>query len=113
MRSRTEARFAAALDVAGIAWVYEPECFADETGQYLPDFLITYPSGRLLYVDVKPTNSSFTYGLTERMEIIWASLPEAQLMVVVPNTGACWIASPLQWEGWQDQSSCLWLDGEM
>lgn len=39
MRSRTEALYAASLH--GIAtWEYEPECFADEHGQYLPDFRV-------------------------------------------------------------------------
>ena len=38
MRSRLEAGFAAWLDGRFIKWHYEPCAFADERGQYLPDF---------------------------------------------------------------------------
>lgn len=61
MRSRLEAGFAQWLDQLGCTWEYEPECFADETGQYLPDFLVRdvqllAPVLRYdLYVEVKPT----------------------------------------------------------
>ena len=40
MRSRTEARYAAALDDLGVSWEYEPCCFADGRVQYLPDFRV-------------------------------------------------------------------------
>ena len=40
MRSRLEAGFAMWLDQQGFRWDYEPGAFADETGQYLPDFRI-------------------------------------------------------------------------
>jgi hypothetical protein len=40
MRSRLEAAYAQHLDADNYPWEYEPECFADETGQYLPDFRI-------------------------------------------------------------------------
>jgi hypothetical protein len=38
MRSRLEADYAGCLDRAGSRWAYEPECFASESGQWLPDF---------------------------------------------------------------------------
>lgn len=40
MRSRLEADYAAWLDRQGRQWEYEPECFADEHGQWLPDFRV-------------------------------------------------------------------------
>jgi hypothetical protein len=60
MRSRLEARFAALLDQNGYGWLYEPRALADESGQYLPDFLITHSQGRerhgpSLYIEVRPT----------------------------------------------------------
>lgn len=44
MRSRLEARFAAWMDRNEWEWAYEPECFATEEGQYLPDFEILSPT---------------------------------------------------------------------
>src|SRR3712207_2492916 len=39
MKSRLEARAAQWLDSApGVRWQYEPVAYADQTGQYLPDF---------------------------------------------------------------------------
>lgn len=38
MRSRLEAGFAAWLDSVRLDWTYEPQCYASELGQYLPDF---------------------------------------------------------------------------
>jgi hypothetical protein len=35
-----EAGGAAGIDRGGIAWAYEPVCFASEEGQYLPDFAL-------------------------------------------------------------------------
>lgn len=68
MRSRLEAGFAMWLDTMRWEWEYEPECFAYEGGQWLPDFhLIGVPcvwpdwqDGELfttstdVYVEVKP-----------------------------------------------------------
>lgn len=86
MRSRLEARFAAFLDRAGFAWEYEPRAFASERGQYLPDFrVISADGGRDLYVEVKGAEPSDDEAarLMRRMEIIFASLPEVSLGVVV------------------------------
>lgn len=88
MRSRTEAAYAAHLDAAGITWEYEPRCFADETRQYLPDFLILdlrYPT----YVEVKGAHppKEEVEAIKKRMEVIWASEPDAFLMLVVTSTG--------------------------
>lgn len=40
MRSRLEAGYAQWLDRWDFTWEYEPECFASERWQYLPDFLV-------------------------------------------------------------------------
>lgn len=57
MRSRLEADYAAHLDSDGTPWEYEPTCFANERGQWLPDFR-TWPygdtSGAPTYVELKP-----------------------------------------------------------
>lgn len=51
MRSRLEAAWAEQFDAWGQAWQYEPQCYASEEGQYLPDFLLTPGS---VFVEVKP-----------------------------------------------------------
>jgi hypothetical protein len=54
MRSRLEASVAAFLDREDLPWTYEPSAFADERGQYLPDFRVGGLTVELpLYVDVK------------------------------------------------------------
>lgn len=83
MRSRLEASFAQYLDSVGLAWDYEPECFADETGQYLPDFLIG--SGDLTcYIEVKHSNADHTEAM-KVMHRILSSRPTAALGVVSTN----------------------------
>lgn len=51
MRSRLEAHAASRLDHVGIPWEYEPDCFASEAGQCLPDFKLF---GKPFYLEVKP-----------------------------------------------------------
>lgn len=82
MRSRLEATFAAWLDDAQVEWVYEPNCFADSAGQYLPDFRTT-ADGANYYTEVKPPTADTSAALL-KMHIIRASEPEASLIVVVP-----------------------------
>lgn len=79
MRSRLEALYAAAMDANGVTWEYEPRAFANERGQYLPDFLVIDGPLRY-YVEVRPTVER---GLLapERMAIIWDSEPDAELFV--------------------------------
>lgn len=83
MRSRLEARFAAGFDKAGLSWVYEPNCFADATGQYLPDFRVG-KRAPWWYVEVKPHDDDID-DVAARMEIIWASEPNATLIVLCGN----------------------------
>lgn len=96
MRSRMEADLAALLDLHGVEWEYEPMCFADATGQYLPDFYVVAPrfAG---YVELKgyPVDVG---EITARMEIVWSSEPTADLYLVhldgdcfASGTDRCWI----------------------
>jgi len=87
MRSRLEAKYAAWLDRQQITWEYEPQCFATDEGQYLPDFRLhgvkIMGSNRRVYVEVKPL---VTFGSTEALRwarIIWASEPHAFLLIEV------------------------------
>jgi hypothetical protein len=88
MRSRLEAKAAQMYDAAGLVWTYEPQCFASESGQYLPDFRI----GESAYFEVKPfayfAEPLNFYVLSEvqhRMEIILESEPSASLAIHCPD----------------------------
>lgn len=81
MRSRLEAKWAAALDSLGLAWTYEPCAFADSRGQYLPDFQFEW-NGRVQYLEVKGAITDHEH-IRHRMEIIWSSEPDAHLSLVV------------------------------
>jgi hypothetical protein len=55
MRSRLEAAWAEQFDAFGWTWEYEPQAFASEQGQYLPDFRLSIPHVPLpVYAEVKP-----------------------------------------------------------
>jgi hypothetical protein len=94
MRSRLEADFARFLDEEHAAfarftrhrpsWQYEPSCFANERGQYLPDFLVVN-GARHTYIEVKPANVTGEQLLAAlaAMEIVWDSEPDAHLRLVV------------------------------
>jgi hypothetical protein len=94
MRSRLEANFAQTF-LDGLhagEWAYEPECFGSEDGQYLPDFNLNGA-----YIEVKPDNLPVIEGhprhpdtsvvdeILQRMEIVWASKPNAQLFLMLWN----------------------------
>lgn len=96
MRSRLEAGFAAMLDKEGVPWEFEPECFAGPTGQYLPDFRI---GAEQTYVEVKSPRVLASWAdiwvSLDRLTIIRASLPAADLQLVVgdnPHGGWEWRA---------------------
>lgn len=107
MRSRLEATYAAFLDSmgGGLCWAYEPRCFADATGQYLPDFHEWMAGGPEsepdsgTYVEVKPfaPPGASTEALQARMQIIWSSHPTAHLSIWTP--GERWSACPPTGEG--------------
>jgi hypothetical protein len=50
-RSTLEARWAIFFDACGLNWVYEPECFELDAGNYTPDF---YLKKYDLFVEIKP-----------------------------------------------------------
>lgn len=89
MRSRLEAKFAARYDALGLKWEYEPQAFASEHGEYLPDFRITSASGARWYVEVKGPPIADPGLLQTRMEIVWASEPNARLFLA-DSTGQWW-----------------------
>lgn len=113
MRSRLEAYAAQVFDQAGQAWLYEPRCFANETGQYLPDFFLPNPPearvGSGDYVEVKPSSfhaahrdslSASADSLQRRMEIIYASDPRAVLIIWFPELRESYVSGwwePRQW----------------
>jgi hypothetical protein len=78
MRSRLEARYAGWLDRHELVWRYEPQCFADEIDQYLPDFAVEcriWGVECTVYIEVKPTQltSIELDRLLGRFGIIWRS----------------------------------------
>jgi len=82
MRSRLEAGYAAYLDHSRVAWEYEPECFGDELGQYLPDFRVKTPTDTF-YIEIKP-NREQAERAGDRMRIIHSSEPGAHLVIRYP-----------------------------
>lgn len=92
MRSRLEAGYAMWLDSVGARWDYEPECFATEEGQYLPDFVIrdmwVLWDDRVtdLYVEVKPKwRPEFDAKCERWSRIIKATYPESLFTVAWPG----------------------------
>lgn len=104
MRSRLEANFAGALDVfkqrhleAGerYEWAYEPECFADETRQYLPDFRVTTDKGTVYY-ELKGYLEDSTE-VRHLMEVIWLSEPDAALVLMCQDGAGDWVGEHGTW----------------
>lgn len=83
MRSRNEARFAAALDDHELEWAYEPMCYADGRVQYLPDFKVTSSKGEV-FVEVKGPVPRLA-NVLRRMRAVRASLDDAYLAVTCPT----------------------------
>lgn len=94
MRSRLEAWWAERFDKAGVGWEYEPSAFADESGQYLPDFRYTQarPGGRTatVYLEAKGVVADPAPFCT-RMEIIWSTDPTATLMLAEGHGERFWM----------------------
>lgn len=87
MRSRLEAQFAQVLDKAQFEWEYEPECYADQTGQYLPDFKVSATPGQGVlptpwFVEVKPFDVDLIVDGFDRMHIIRASHGDKAILTV-------------------------------
>lgn len=92
MRSRLEASYAQGILDGRVrkllpmtSWEYEPCCFANEHGQWLPDFVIRDigPNGMNMYIEVKPLNwlcgdrKDDLDHLMLRMSAVWAAEPRA------------------------------------
>lgn len=93
MRSRLEADYAAEMDRWRVHWGYEPECFASNEGQWLPDFGYSFGGEPFdVFCEIKPAEPLLkqhipgSIGFTQhvdtilkRMTIAWASRPDAGL----------------------------------
>lgn len=101
MRSRTEADYAAYLDRRGRQWEYEPDCFADETGQWLPDFRVRLDAEDVRLLEVKPaqllvpTSGECQFCVVRRVDVIidkariaWSTEPAAAIEIVFWRYGA-------------------------
>jgi hypothetical protein len=121
MRSRLEAKVAAWLDAQRLRWEYEPDCYGDQDGQYLPDFRLSvvYALGRRrrLYVEVKPAQQGPGEGRPVEvwaelaaMRPIWGSEPDAMLAVCSLHDDAFW-RFPLAWqeEGRAHHTRAVWV----
>lgn len=97
MRSRLEAEFARWLDGKDVPWDYEPNCYADASGQYLPDFVILNHR----FYEVKPQSHEDVSGTLAGMHPVLATVPDASLSVVIPQG---------EWDngyiGWREVKSC-------
>lgn len=113
MRSRLEARFAAALDELGVRWEYEPNAFASSSGQYLPDFKIPTDDDWNTYIEVKPYLSMDQPGdrtdpldIFRQMHVIHQSDDRARLAIAAPTL------SPYLLMEWSEPTPLTWLDRE-
>lgn len=133
MRSRLEAGYARWLDETFPgSWHYEPCCFADDHGQYLPDFvvddvvIVVEGTPRRLYIDVKadlraaafvgpPQQGTDVYemGVFARMQIILESEPDAALAVASPENGGWTLLFTRLCPYWEEASwvNCPHPDG--
>lgn len=82
MRSRLEAQFAGMCDAlyGSQGWAYEPGAFADQRGDYLPDFRVVNSDGTHYY-EIRPHTIQHDeiHRTLSRMSIIWSSEPTALL----------------------------------
>ena len=67
-RSRTEARWAAAFDLMGLAVVYEPEGYEYPDGRYLPDFTTVYDNA---LIAIKPLHDLKQLTAAWKRELEW------------------------------------------
>ena len=112
MRSRLEAGYAMWLDTIHAQWEYEPECYATEAGQYLPDFRIDNirdtlgPERFPVFVEVKPAGWGGDLDLlARRMSIIPdATADELGDCAVILEQPGVWPREPTLYEdgtaGW-------------
>jgi hypothetical protein len=79
------------MDGRGWQWVYEPFCYASPDGQYLPDFMVSARDAEY-FIEIKPTDESFTDAWLAKGDIIRASKPDARFGIVVPGGASRWHA---------------------
>ena len=60
MRSHSETRWAAIMDVMGVTWVYEPRTVTTRHGGYMPDFFLPAVGAFLEVKGPTPSNCSKT-----------------------------------------------------
>lgn len=82
MRSRLEAAYAQHLDAFHESWEYEGRAFANESGQYLPDF--TFPDMPHMFHEIKPTRA-MAYEALDDMHVILDTEPDASLVALYPH----------------------------
>lgn len=110
MRSRLEARVAAHLDLVGaVPWVYEPRAFANERGQYLPDFYLppTDDFADPIYIEVRPNRDGADVAKGQ-MEIILDSEPGAWLSVIDAEDSRMFLRPP--WSSAWSESEWEWAN---
>lgn len=61
-RSRLEARYAVFMTKLGVEWKYEPEGFALESGNYLPDFFLPRVGRNGAWLEIKPYGLGSYFG---------------------------------------------------
>lgn len=134
MRSRLEAGFAQWLDQNHIDWDYEPECFASEAGQYLPDFEVWgldlanfWENPPRVFIEVKHSGwndlsqdnwSPFlcenppVAAYAKRMTAILDSTPKAVVLMCQP--GAVWALTSFRYDDGRvipGMWPCSWAPG--
>lgn len=107
MRSRTEALYAADLDRLGHDWDYEPMCFADERGQYLPDFVVEKDTKSKIFIEIKGKISELL-PILDQMSIVFGSEPSAELLLVEYSTSRTWVGTTeigghILWQSSEDE----------
>ena len=112
MRSRLEARWAQVFEDMRVGtgnrsvWEYEPFCFANDKGQYLPDFRQKLGDS-WIYYEIKPFVNN-PIPIMEQMEIILDSEPPniaLELIVGAPDDSKsfsffCDRYHPMAWYEW-------------
>lgn len=82
-RSTLEARWAIFFDACGLKWVYEPECFELEAGNYTPDF---YLKKYDLFVEIKP---NLDWHSDDKDFYRYVQFPKDLLVLSVPFPSIC------------------------
>jgi hypothetical protein len=95
-RSRLEARWAVFFDRLGLRWEYEPQGYLLDRRPYLPDFKLILPDDRMVFAEVKSTETDkLEGGHVERCRALaTASGCWVVLLVGVPAYGMYNLVAP-------------------